>query len=73
MVNIVLIFLIFFYLKLHAHEIHEKYEVRRKERDAKLKQFQSEVTQRVNYLEQLKREQLRIQSLKKVRSTNRIC
>jgi len=72
MVNIVLIFL-FFYLKLHAHEIHEKYEVRRKERDAKLKQFQSEVTQRVNYLEQLKREQLRIQSLKKVRSANRIC
>jgi len=35
--------------ELHAHEIHKKYEKMRLERDQKLKDFQTDVNQRVRY------------------------
>ncbi|XP_066927397.1 uncharacterized protein [Clytia hemisphaerica] len=51
--------------ELHAHEIHKKYEKMKLDRDQKLKDFQTDVNQRVRYLEKMKRKQMKLNTMKK--------
>ena len=57
---------IFFYFQCNAYEMQNMYDRMKVERDEKLQRFQSEVSQRVSYMEQLKQKHLKLHSIKKV-------